>query len=337
MRRWLVVLLCFVWVVAALAAGPAVRLGRYLLLPLDRAAGPQAVDVPVGAGPLGLAKLLQEKKIIAAPRLFALAMRLNDQSRRIRAGAYALSAAQSPWAIMDILANEPPQLRRLTVLEGHTIYDVANRLAEAGLMGAEDFLAEAEDPETAAALNLEGPGVEGYLFPETYYFPQGVGAREIVRVMVQRFLKTFDELERKARASGRPATGLSRRETVILASLVEAETPAAAERPLVAGVFMNRLRRNMLLQSDPTVSYGLSEPPRRLRKSHLKDPHRYNTYVHPGLPPGPIGNPGASALRAALAPEKTNYVYFVSKNDGTHHFSVTYDEHLQAVNRYQRR
>jgi UPF0755 protein len=209
---------------------------------------------------------------------------------------------------------------------------MADRLAEAGLVKPEAFLATANDPALALSLGLPALGVEGYLFPDTYHFSRGQTPEQIIRLMVGRFKDVYAS----AKAVGPADAGLTDHQTVILASIVEAEARHTAERPLIAGVFLNRLKKSMLLQADPTVLYGVSEAKGRITKDQLAAPHPYNTYVHPGLPPGPIGNPGLSSLKAALHPVKTNYLYFVSRNDGTHQFSESYEKHQLAVRKYQR-
>lgn len=178
---------------------------------------------------------------------------------------------------------------------------------------------------------LEGKGVEGYLFPDTYYFPPSVTEREILIAMVEQFREIFDPMM-KEKSGG---IGLTPHEVVTLASLIEKEAGIKAERPLVSAVFHNRLKIKIPLQSDPTVIYGLRDFSGNLRRKDLQNPSPYNTYRIKGLPPGPICNPGLSSLRAALSPASVPYLYFVSKNDGSHLFSVSLEEHNQAVKLYQ--
>jgi UPF0755 protein len=202
-----------------------------------------------------------------------------------------------------------------------------------GLADADAFLAAVRDPEAPEHLGVEGPGLEGYLFPETYQFARGLPADEIVATMVREFLGVWEGLaERAARR------GLTMRQTVVLASIVEKETSVPGERPLIAAVFHNRLRRGMRLETDPTVIYGIPAFDGNLKREHLEDgDNAYNTYKIEGLPPGPIASPGAASLRAVLEPAPSDYLFFVSKNDGHHVFSRTFAEHEANVDQYQRR
>jgi len=205
-------------------------------------------------------------------------------------------------------------------------------LARAGYGNAERFLCLANDADFLLAAGVPGPQLEGYLFPDTYRLATVMSPSEILGIMVRRFHERFDA-ERYRRAAAR---GLTVNEIVTLASIVEKESALAAERPVVAGVFFNRLRLGMPLQSDPTVIYGIPDFNGDLTRADLTRPSAYNTYLNPGLPPGPIANPGLAALDAALAPSDTPYLYFVSKNDGSHVFAATLADHNRNVARYQK-
>ncbi|MGE4608901.1 MAG: endolytic transglycosylase MltG, partial [Myxococcota bacterium] len=221
----------------------------------------------------------------------------------------------------------------VSVPEGLTAVQVGERLAAAGLTDATEFHTFVTTPGTAAALGVEGETIEGYLFPETYQLRHGLTADEVAKVLVDQFLIVWREIEPQARAQK-----LSMREVVTLASIVEKETAAPEERPLIASVFRNRLRRGMRLETDPAVIYGIADFDGNLRRRDLEDnSNPYNTYLIEGLPPGPIANPGADALRAVVNPADTDYLFFVSKNNGMHAFSKTYNEHVLAVDEYQRR
>ncbi|MFP6655393.1 MAG: endolytic transglycosylase MltG, partial [Myxococcota bacterium] len=195
------------------------------------------------------------------------------------------------------------------------------------------FLAVVFDPEIPSRFGVEGPSLEGYLFPDTYRFAKSLPPERIARTMVRNFLSVYSELP-----SSQNQRTLSMREQVTLASIVEKETGAAIERPLIAAVFLNRLRLGMRLETDPTVIYGIDGFNGNLRRRHLMDRNNpYNTYWIKGLPPGPIASPGRESLRAIREPADTSFLYFVSRNDGSHAFSKTYKEHERAVDRYQRR
>jgi UPF0755 protein len=181
-------------------------------------------------------------------------------------------------------------------------------------------------------MGVEGPTLEGYLFPDTYRFAKGLPAESIVRTMVDRFRAVYEDVRRAS-----PATSLSMHEIVTLASIVEKETAVPEERPLIAAVFLNRMRRGMRLETDPTVIYGISDFDGNLRRVHLEDESNpYNTYRIPGLPPGPIASPGREALQAVLAPADSPYLFFVSRNDGTHVFTTSYRDHSRAVAQFQK-
>jgi len=202
-----------------------------------------------------------------------------------------------------------------------------------GLTDGPVFIRSANDIAIVKALGVEADSLEGYLFPDTYHFPKGLPLDEIMGTMVNRFQEIFStEWQERSRQMG-----MSIHQVVTLASIIEKETGAAFERPLIASVFHNRLAKRMRLSSDPTVIYGIKDFDGNLTRKHLKTANPYNTYLNKGLPPGPIANPGVAALEAALYPAETDYLYFVSKKDGTHQFSTSFKEHNRAVRKYQLR
>jgi len=238
----------------------------------------------------------------------------------------------APRKVLDQMVLGRGVFHRVTVPEGLTQRDIAHLLEKEGLANSEKFLKAANNPAILSMLGIEAQRVEGYLFPDTYYFPASTSEQDILIAMVEHFEESFTPLmEEQARR-----LGLERHEVVTLASLVEKETGVEAERPLVSAVFHNRLRGRIPLQTDPTVIYGLKTFTGNLTRKDLRRPSPYNTYLIQGLPPGPICNPGLSSLQAALLPAEVKYLYFVSKNDGTHFFSKTIREHNRAVNQYQR-
>lgn len=279
-----------------------------------------------------IAETLHREGIVDDPLRFRILARLEGSQSVIRAGEYALSPAMAPIQVLHILVEGRVVLHRLTVPEGLHIRQIAERVAAAGLAAAEDFIAAANDPDLARSLGVSADRLEGYLFPETYFFPGSATAPDICRIMVDRFHTVFSD-DWKRRTS---QMGFSVHEIVTLASIIEKETAAPAERAAISSVFHNRLRRGMRLETDPTVIYAIEDFDGNLTRRHLKSGTPYNTYVIRGLPPGPIANPGSAALEAALYPAETNYLYFVSKNDGTHVFSATLQEHNRAVRRYQK-
>ncbi len=252
--------------------------------------------------------------------------------KRIKAGEYNLNARMNAVEILERLTKGTVLTYSVTIPEGFTVRQIADLLHEKGLCDKETFLSSvhespAGEGETAAVADLEG-----YLYPDTYRVARGTAPASIVGMMVDRFLEMTGPYREKMEESG-----MTIHEIVTLASMVEKEAGNAAERPVIAGVFFNRLKRGMRLQSDPTVIYGIKNFNGNLTRVDLRRPGPYNTYTQKGLPPGPIANPGIDAIRAVLNPSDTDFLYFVSKNDGTHHFSKTLQEHNSAVRKYQKR
>ncbi len=327
----LTLLLVTVVSLAVAAAGGAVV--RWSLAPIV-ADGPVSLfRVERGASLGGVAQNLEARGLVRSALSFSLLARYRKLAGELRVGEYWLSASFSAEETLDRIVSGRVATFAVSLPEGLTAVQVGERLAAEGLTDAVAFHAAVTAPQTAAALGVEGETLEGYLFPETYQLPHGLSADELAKVLVDQFLIVWREIEPQARAQK-----LSMREVVTLASIVEKETAATVERPQIAAVFRNRLQRGMRLETDPTVIYGISDFDGNLRRRDLEDTSNpYNTYVIAGLPPGPIANPGADALRAVVNPDATDYLFFVSKNNGTHAFSKTYREHLLAVDQYQRR
>jgi UPF0755 protein len=295
-----------------------------------------AIEIMQGSSLRTIASLLEDAHAIKGKWRFKLLAKLLHVERSLKYGEYRLKLPQTPLSVLQELASGNVTAYFVTFPEGSSMFDVAQHIENAGLCSAAAILEKAADREFAAALGIDGESLEGYLFPETYKFNRGSSPTVILRRMVEQFNKIVtSDMEKQARA-----IGLTRKEFVTLASLVEKETGREEERAVIAAVFLNRLQKGMRLDCDPTVIYGLklenSTFNERLNKNHLKKESPYNTYRNSGLPPGPICNPGLNSIRAVLNPAKVNYFYFVSKNDGTHQFSETLAEHNQAVNAYQR-
>jgi len=290
------------------------------------------VNIAPGESFNAFAAGLERLDIITSQLRFKILARLKGEDKHIKAGEYAFSAAMTPMQVLDTVVNARVLLHRLTIPEGHTIAQITAEITQAGISDAQAFEALARGPDLIATLGRDLPSLEGYLFPDTYYFPRQVPAHTIIATMVRNFEDqiTDDWRERALELN------MSLHELVTLASIIEKETGHPAERPLIASVFHNRLQRNMRLESDPTAVYGIENFDGRITRQHLRTPTPYNTYQIRGLPPGPIANPGRAAIEAALYPAETDYLFFVSRNDGTHHFSPTYAEHNEAVRRYQR-
>jgi UPF0755 protein len=277
------------------------------------------------------ADMLFHLEIIGSPSYFYAYARGFGYDRRIQAGEYLVSGAMTPKQILEMMAGGKVYLHKVTIPEGYGLKEIAVAIAGAGLVSETQLLRAARDPQLCHGWKIEADTAEGYLFPDTYYFPKGVGPEKVLSTMIQRFRQVFTpEMARQAQNEG-----LSIHQAVTLASIIEKETGSDSERPIVSSVFHNRLKRRMRLESDPTVIYGLDHFDGNITRRDLTTPTPYNTYTRQGLPPGPIASPGAKSLQAAVYPAQSEFLYFVSRQDKTHQFSRTWEEHLQAVNRYQ--
>ena len=290
------------------------------------------VVIPSGAGFQSIERVLAEKGVIRPDLRFSILARLLGLTQRLQAGKYAFGPGETPYDVLAALEAGKVVQEPVTIPEGANIYQVADILASGGWVSRERFLELIKDPSFIKELGLKEESLEGYLFPDTYCLRRGQNAEDIIRMMVSRLRDVFSELG----VDEKGKTGLSRHEILTLASIVEKETAVPSERPLIAGVFMERLAKGMRLQSDPTVIYGIAGFDGNLTRHDLKTPSSYNTYLIKGLPPGPIANPGRAAIDAVLHPAVGGYLYFVSKNDGTHFFSKSLGEHNRAVLRYQK-
>lgn len=309
-----------------------VGFGYYLSTPAEKGGDDQVFFVRDGSTLNEVTSELESKRIITGKRLFLLWARLMGYSRSIKAGEYRLSSAMPPLKILEILSKGAVITHPVTIPEGYTIKQIGELLEEKGLVKNEEFLAITGDPDVAKRYDISGQSLEGYLYPDTYQFGRGLSPMSVVEVIVKHFWEVIGPLREKIEQSG-----MTIEEVITLASIVEKETGRAEERPIIASVFLNRLKKRMRLESDPTVIYGIKDFSGNLKKKHLTQRTPYNTYVIRCLPPGPIANPGKEAIEAVLFPAKTDYLYFVSKNDGSHYFSKTLVEHNKAVEIYQKK
>jgi len=321
------------WGLAAaivLVAACAVCFCLFALVPPGDGKIVREVDFPKGSSLRRLADQLETGGVLRSARLFTLHARLTGSAARVKAGTYQFSDAMKPGEILRKLVDGDVYEKRFAVPEGYSIYQLAEMLETRGLSTKEAFLAACRDPEILSEAGVRGKSAEGYLYPSTYNLVKVSDAREIVRMMTAQFRKVYDErfppLEQGA--------ALSRSEIITLASIVEKEAVTPEEKPLIASVFYNRLKKGMPLQSDPTAVYGLRAFGGKVTGSDVRRDTPYNTYLIRGLPPGPIGNPGSGAIEAVLKPAATNYYYFVARNDGSHQFSATLEEHNRAVRHY---
>lgn len=294
---------------------------------------PEPVELRVEQGePFAtVVRKLRVHRVIPNEKLFSLWARLTGSDKKIQWGVYRFDASLPPQEVLHRLVIGKRIFLTVTIPEGLTIKEIAELLGKMQIADREKFLATAADPELLATFGLEDKGLEGYLFPNTYQFTPMTSAKEIIVTMAEQFRKASEPIWAQPGTS----IALSRHEIITLASIIEKETGIEAERPLVSAVFHNRLKRNMALQSDPTVIYGLKEFNGNLTRKDLKDQNPYNTYRIPALPPGPICNPSLASIKAALQPADVPYLFFVSKNDGTHIFSQDLESHNQAVRTHQ--
>jgi UPF0755 protein len=301
----------------------------------DNLSKKMSFEVEKGEKVKEIAQKLGKSGVIRKKWPLLLGYRLFYSHHSLKAGEYRLQLPLSTKQVLRILIEGKVYLHPLTIPEGLTRKEIAEHLGSLPFINKEKFLEASSETSLISAWDKEASTLEGYLFPETYHFPKGISEEEMVEAMVSEFKETFNqEWQRKSRQ-----LGMSIREVVILASLIEEETSIPEERRLVSAVFHNRLQRGMKLDCDPTIIYVLKEEERftgRLRTKDLRLDSPYNTYLYPGLPPSPICNPGEESIKAALHPSEADYLYFVSKNDGSHKFSYTLKEHLEAVRKYQK-
>ena len=335
MIRWFAFALVALLVVAGTGLGAGWLWFERQLSPVAEETGARTVSFVVepGASFWGVSAELESSGLIRNARVARWLAESERIAGQLKVGEYSISNDRSTREILHQLVQGRVVTHAVVIPEGLRAREIAARLEAAGLADPERFLEIVFAPDAPARFGVEGPSLEGYLFPDTYRFARGVPETTIARAMVDQFLRVRDELLREA--SG---FDLSMREHATLASIVEKETGAAHERPLIAAVFLNRMKRGMRLETDPTVIYGIPDFDGNLKRRHLEDgSNPYNTYKIAGLPPGPIASPGRDALRAVIEPADSPYLFFVSRNDGTHIFARTYREHEANVDEFQRR
>lgn len=334
MKRPIVLILLLV---AAVAVGLAWYLTiRWAEAPLSSDAEhppSKIVVIPEGAAFQQVATILEEEQLIKSRSAFLWLGKSQEAERRIHPGEYELHAAMPPAEILSKLVAGRVVLHAVTIPEGYTIGQIAEAFADQRITDKVEFVRLAHDQSFIKSLGISAGSLEGYLYPDTYRFPRPTAAKAVIKAMVDQLGHVLTA-EWQARAK---ELRLTIHQVLTLASVIEKETGSGDERPHIASVFHNRLKKKIPLQSDPTVIYGLPNFDGNLHKKDLSHPSPYNTYRWTGLPPGPIASPGAESIRAALYPTPTQDLYFVSKNDGTHQFSATLVEHNKAVEKYQKR
>ena len=316
--------------VALLVVGSA---GAYLTFLYQQTYdGPDATfTVQNGDGFGRINQRLYAQGLIKDKRLFHYFAKFKGVMTKFKAGSFTIPRGYNMTQVLDTLVNGQPNLTSITIPEGKNMYEVARLFDQAGITSEKDFLEVVRHPDLISQLKIQARSLEGYLYPETYRFAPNTPAKAVAKTMIDLFNKKTEDID-----FSHPF--LTKHQVVVLASVVEKETGAKFERPLIAGVFTNRLKKRMRLESDPTTVYGIWQRYKgNIRKSDLLELTPYNTYKIPALPEGPISNPSLEAINAVLDPEDHEFIFFVSKNDGTHVFSKTYKEHSQAVDDFQRR
>lgn len=307
------------------------KVSKFSSTPFDATGKEIKFDINPGQNLSTISDNLQNNGIIKSSFFFKILASYKESSKELKAGEYILSASKTPLEILSIITKGSVKLYRLTLPEGLNIKEVAQRVDQAGFGASENFLLLAESQAFARKLGIDQVNLEGYLYPETYFFPKNTPQKKIIAAMVQAFNKAYNKEFRQQTID----MGFSIHEIITLASIIEKETGAAKERPVISSVFHNRLKKGMRLESDPTVIYGIKDFNGNITRKDLRTWTPYNTYKIKALPPGPIANPGELSIKAALYPDKTDYIFFVAKKDTTHKFSRTIQEHNKAVRKYQ--
>jgi UPF0755 protein len=294
-------------------------------------AGPIVLEIPAGEGAVAIARRLSAAEAIGSPEAFVVLSLARGSFRGLRAGEYELPQGASTLTVLSLIESGRVRLHTVLHPEGGTIAELAAVLEHARLASAAEIVRVASDPDFLRAHGIDAPSAEGYVFADTYHFVRGLTAAQILGRMVQRTQqKLTPELRAHAQERKLGINGL-----LTLASIIEREAVAADERRVISAVFWNRLRLGMPLQADPTVQYAVGKERRALTRADLQTDHPYNTYLHAGLPPGPIASPGLAAIEAALDPSPVPYLFFVKKDDQRHAFSATLEGHNLAVARYR--
>ncbi len=304
-----------------------------LFVPPSREKAWKEIQVTEGMSFKAIAAALQKEGIIRYRGYFEIIGRLQGITRKVRTGYYGLGSHMSLWEVLDALRKGKVIEYEVVIPEGYNLYQIGWTLTGTPLISSDpnDFIKAATNKEFARSLGIEADRLEGYLFPDTYFLPKGITVPDIAKRMVQRYKDVFtDSLRKRAQE-----LGFTEHQIITLASIVEKEAKVASERKLIAAVYHNRLKQGMKLQADPTAVYGLRAWVTKVSAQDLKRKTPYNTYLHKGLPPGPIANPGRGAILATLYPENVDYLFFVAQGDGSHYFSKDYGEHGKAIGRYK--
>jgi UPF0755 protein len=291
------------------------------------------VEIPRGTTFTQAVEILSKERLVRDKNLFLLLGRIIGMDRKIKAGYSSIQGPARPLDIFEMLRKGQIIEYEITVIEGDSLREIGKKLSEKNIISEEDFTELSSDKDFLSSHEIDAPTFEGYLFPDTYKVPKGMDPEEVIDLMIARMREKYSD-ELRVRAA---ELGLSEREVLTLASIIEREAETNSERPLISAVYHNRLRKGIPLQADPTSIYGIKSSGEKITEKDIRRKTPYNTYVIKGLPPGPIASPGIKSIRAALYPAKVPYMFFVSNNDGTHKFSVTPAEHQMAVEIYRKK
>ncbi len=325
-----------IYIIIGLAVAALIIMPSYyyslLYTPASRDGKNVTITIKSGSNFPAITRTLISAGILKNAKGFKLAARIKRAHRNIKAGEYELSGSMTPLEVLKAMTTGKVKYYSITFPEGYSIKEMAKTLDNAGIVRSEEFIEKARKEFLVEKLGFEGKSFEGYLFPDTYKFTKPMDAAEIIHMMTGKFNQVYGAAHKEKTKE----LGLTVSELITLASIIEKETGVTEEMPLISAVFHNRLRRGIALQSDPTVIYGIKDFNGNITKRDLRTKTAYNTYTFRGLPPGPIANPGRNAIEAALNPANVSYLYFVSRNNGTHHFSNTLKEHNRAVDKFQK-
>lgn len=320
-----------------IAAGVIILCCVYLLIqlltPLPVGNKNIEIEIPKGATFRQAAEIFSKEGVIRDKNLFLFVGRISNIDRKIRAGYYSIYSSMNTLDLLKVLRKGQIIEYEVTVVEGDSLREIADKLSEKGIVDKEDFRELSSDKDFLSSFHIIAPSLEGYLFPDTYKIPKGMDPEEAIGMMINKMREKYS-----AKLAARAVEiGLSEKEVLTLASIIEKEAVTDEERPLISAVYHNRLRKRMLLQADPTAIYGIKSSREKITAEDVRRKTPYNTYMIKGLPPGPIASPGMKSIMAALYPANVPYLYFVSNNDGTHNFSVTAEEHEIAVKSYRQK
>ncbi len=302
-----------------------------LMVPVPGVSKKIELEIPKGSTFRQAIEIFSKEKLIRDKNLFLFISRVSGLDRKIRAGYYSIYESMSPLDIFKMLKKGQIIEYEITIVEGDSLREIAEKLSEKGIMSKNDFMLLSSDENFLASYTIDAPTFEGYLFPDTYKIPKGMDPEDAIGTMINKMREKYSG-KLRARTS---ELGLSEREVLTLASIIEKEAKTDEERALISAVYHNRLRKGIPLQADPTSIYGIKSSREKITTKDLQRRTPYNTYVIKGLPPGPIASPGIKSIIAAMYPADVPYIYFVSNDDGTHRFSVTREEHISAVKSYR--